>query len=323
MKNNKRFKGLLFGLMATSFWAGSYIVGRYLFGEEGAKIDPVFLTFIRYMIASMLLTGVMLHQKKMQIAVECLKKDLLILLFLGLSIIVSALLAFYSLKYTTATRSCLLANAAPIFTVIMAYFALKEGMSKSKIIGMVLGFAGVGTAILCRSGSDIYMSATSLVGDIMALSSGVFWAAYTVWGTRVSNQYGGMASSFISILFGTVLIMPVVLLGGSNMALDLPLRVWLGVIYLGATNGIACACWFSALKYLKAGELGAFGYVSAAMTMVLSLILLHERISFIFFGALALVFYGVYLMMKPQPSKESGAFGGVLPLLTEVISKLR
>ena len=252
----------------------------------------------------MLLTGVIVHQKKMKVAGECLKKDLLILVFLGLSIILSALLAFCSLKYTTATRSCLLANASPIFTVLMAYFALNEGMSKSKIIGMVLGFAGIGTAISCRSGSDIYRSATSLVGDFMALASGVFWAAYTVWGTRVSNQYGGIASSCISISFGTILIFPVIFLSGGNLSLDLPLRVWLGVIYLGVTNGVACVCWFSALKYLKAGELGAFGYVSAAMTMVLSLILLQERISFILLGALALVFYGVYLMMKPHKHND-------------------
>ena len=65
MKNNIRFKGLLFGFIATLFWASSYIVGRFLFGEDGAKIDPVFLTFIRYLISSMLLTGVMVYQKKM------------------------------------------------------------------------------------------------------------------------------------------------------------------------------------------------------------------------------------------------------------------
>lgn len=99
-------------------------------------------------------------------------------------------------------------------------------------------------------------------------------------------------------------MVPVVLIGGSSMSLDLPLRVWLGVIYLGVfANAIAYVCWFSALKYLKAGELGAFGYISAAMTMVLSLLLLRERINLLFLAALALVFYGVYLMMKTPPRK--------------------
>jgi len=68
-------------------------------------------------------------------------------------------------------------------------------------------------------------------------------------------------------------------------------------------NAIAYMCWFSALKYLKAGELGAFGYVSAAMTMALLLILLQEKISILFLTELALVFYGVYLMIKPSAAK--------------------
>ena len=302
MKNNKRFIGVLLGLIATSFWASFYIVGRYLFGEDEAKIDPVFLTFVRYLVASILLMGIMVYQKKMPVVKECLKKDLVIFIFLGLTGIVGeGTLVFYSLKYTTAARSCLLANASPIFTVLMAYFALNEGMSKSKLTGMLLGFAGISAAILCRNGSDVYMSSSAVIGDLMALGSGVCWAAYTVWGMRVSNQYGGMVSGTVSILLGTILMLPVIVISGSNLSLDLPLRVWLGIIYLGiCANGIAYMCWFSALKYLKAGELGAFGYVSAAMTMVLSLILLQEKISFLFLAALALVFYGVYLMISKK-----------------------
>jgi len=104
---------------------------------------PVFLTFVRYLVASLLLTGIMVYQKKMPVVKECLKKDLVIFLFLGLTGIVGeGTLVFYSLKYTTAARSCLLANASPIFTVLMAYFALNEGMSKAKMTGMLIGFAG-------------------------------------------------------------------------------------------------------------------------------------------------------------------------------------
>ena len=113
-----------------------------------------------------------------------------------------------------------------------------------------------------------------------------------------------MVSGFVSILLGAVLMLPVIVLSGSNWSLDLPLRVWPGIIYLGmCANGIAYMCWFSALKYLKAGELGAFGYVSAAITMALSLILLQEKISILFLAELALVFYGVYMMIKPSAAK--------------------
>ncbi|MEI8244639.1 MAG: DMT family transporter [Lentisphaerota bacterium] len=187
---------------------------------------PVFLPFVRYLVASLLLTGIMVYQKKMPVVKECLNKDLVIFLFLGLTGIVGeGTLVFYSLNYTTAARSCLLANASPIFTVLMAYFALNEGMSKAKMTGMLIGFASISAAILCRNGSDVYMSASSAIGDFMALGSGVCWAACTVWGMRASNQYGGMVSGFVSILLGAVLMLPVIVLSGSNWSLDLPLRV--------------------------------------------------------------------------------------------------
>jgi drug/metabolite transporter (DMT)-like permease len=303
---NKRLTGLLLGMTATTFWASFYIVSRFLFGENEAKVDPLFLTFVRYLVAAVLLLAIMLYQKKMPVIRKCLKKDLIIFIFLGLTgVVLEGTLVFYSLKFTTVARSCLLANASPVFTVILAYFALNEGMSKMKITGMIIGFIGIFAAIFSRGGSDVYTSASAVTGDLMALVSGICWAAYTVWGVRVSNEYGGMVSGFVSILFGVVLMLPVVIIGGGNMSLDLPLRVWLGVIYLGiAANGIAYACWFSALKYLKAGELGALGYVSAAMAMTLSILLLQEKLNWTFLAAIVLVFYGVYLMIKNPPEKS-------------------
>lgn len=70
------------------------------------------------------------------------------------------------------------------------------------------------------------------------------------------------------------------------------------------TLAVANAC--GALKYLKASELGAFGCLSATMTMVLSAVMLKERISFIFVLALALVLPGIYLMMKSGRKKQIG-----------------
>ena len=44
--------GLTLALVATVFWASFYVVGRYVFGENENGIDPVFFSFLRFMIAS-------------------------------------------------------------------------------------------------------------------------------------------------------------------------------------------------------------------------------------------------------------------------------
>ena len=79
----------------------------------------------------------------------------------------------------------------------------------------------------------------------------------------------------------------------------IPPRVWGGMIYTGiVTLSFANACWYGALRYLKPGILGAFGYLSAAITFTLSSILLKEKFSLQFIIALLLIFGGMSLMMS-------------------------
>ena len=56
-----------------------------------------------------------------------------------------------------------------------------------------------------------------------------------------------------------------------------------------------------ALKHLKPGELGAFGYLTPALSAVLSQICFAERLGWGFLLALALILGGVALMMERSP----------------------
>ena len=83
------------------------------------------------------------------------------------------------------------------------------------------------------------------------------------------------------------------------MSFDLPLLVWIGIVYLGCgPSGLAVGLWRQALKYLPAGELGAFGYVSALSAVVFSVIFLGEKVTWGFAAAAALIVSGVSLMLR-------------------------
>lgn len=223
--------------------------------------------------------------------------------FLALmGIVLEGVLLFWSLKYTTAARSSLFANTSPIFTALLAAFILREGLDRRKAIGMAIGFAGVAVAIVSRGAGDLYLTAASVAGDLLALGSGVCWAAYTVWGMEATRKHGSLTSTIVVVWLGTAMLLALTLVMRRPMVWALPLRLWLAILYLGViANGVALVCWFAALKYLKAGEVGAFGYVSAILTMLLSCALLHERFGVGFFLAMFGVFAGVYLMMERKP----------------------
>jgi drug/metabolite transporter (DMT)-like permease len=300
----KKMLGLVLAFIATAFWASFYIVSRYAFGENDKVIDPVFFTFLRFMFASLFFLMVLGWRGKLGDTTRVFKKNLWIFGFLAIAGIVGeGILVFWSMKYTTAARSSLFANASPIFTVLMA-MAVGERLNRRKSLGMVIGFAGAAIAIFSSGGGDMYFSATSILGDLLALGSGVCWAAYTVWGAGVSEKFGSLASTAISIILGTVIIFALVICCGSPMVWSFSWKLWLAIIYLGVCgNGISYLCWFAALKYLKAGEVGAFGYISAALTALLSFTLLGETFTVSFFLAMGGIIFGVYLMMEKPPEK--------------------
>jgi len=265
---DKKNLGFLLAFMATICWSSFYIVSRYAFGEHNDLIDPVFFSFLRFLMASIFFSVILATQKNLGLALRTFKCNMGIFAVLALSgIILEGILIFWSLKYTTASRSSLFANASPIFTVLLAFFVLGENLGLRKIAGMALGFAGAGIAIFSPGNGDIYFTGMALLGDLLALLSGICWAAYTVWGASVAKKYGSFLSTAIPMILGTVITGGIVVLSERPMLWNLSWDLWLAIIYLGIFgNALSFLCWYAALRHLKAGELGAFGYISAGLT---------------------------------------------------------
>ena len=47
----KRLTGILLGLTASALWGSFYIIGRWLFGEEGDQLNPYLFTLLRFILA--------------------------------------------------------------------------------------------------------------------------------------------------------------------------------------------------------------------------------------------------------------------------------
>ena len=308
MFNKQKIFGMVLAFIATASWASFYVVSRYVFGESAAEaesVDPVFATFLRVVMGAAFFCIMLLFTGKVKNSVSALKKNVWMFLFLGLvGIVGEGVLVFWSTKYTTAARSSLCANLSPVFTVVIAWMFAGEKMNRYKASGVLLGLGGIMLAILGNGGKDIYMDASSIFGDLLALGSGVCWAAYTVGGLGVTKKYGSMVSTALVIITGCIMLYLLILFTGREMHWDMSMKMWLAYAYLGIfANGISYLCWYTALKYLKAGEVGAFGYVSVILTVIFSCIFLQEQIGIQFVIAFACVMSGVYLMMEKKNKK--------------------
>ncbi|MBO5668226.1 MAG: DMT family transporter [Lentisphaeria bacterium] len=297
----RSFIGLLLGLSATVCWGSFYVVGRWLFGEGEGELNVFLFNFLRFVMAAAALTPLLLVRRNRELVKRALARDLKpFLLITVVGVVLESYLVFYALNFTTAARCSLMANFSPVATVIFAFFLHGEKISKWGITGMIVGFAGIVMAGISQGG-DMYAATDwrTFIGDAMALASGLCWAFFTAYGVEVSDRYGGAVCMLVCFFLGALLMLPLqFFMVTPAEAVNIPLRVWGGMIYTGmVTLAFANGCYYAALRYIRAGVLGAFGYLSAGITFTLSIILLGEHFSGIFIISVLLILGGMLLMM--------------------------
>ena len=300
---SNKFKGLTAGFAATLLWGGFYPVGRWLNSGTGDEPDGLTASLVRFFIASLALSPALFNREAITGLRKNWRRDLpLFALLAAIGIVGQGVLVLISTKYTTAARASLMANTAPVFTVLLSWWIAREALTGSKIAGMILGVLGIGTMFMLRGGDNFSGGAATWIGDLIAVGAGLCWALYTVLGTGPSSRYGAFFCTECTFVIGALMLVPLSAIWGNIPQMATYSRaVWLGIAYLGLLAGaLGFSLWYVALKYLKPGELGAFGYLTPVISAVLAFLCFNERLGWGFLLALALILGGVAMMMEKK-----------------------
>lgn len=291
--------GILLAGSSVAVWGSQSVVGRFLYGESPEEFDASAIAFYRFLIGGMVLLGFLLcipgERKALLPALKSDWKRFLLLGFVGITM--EGLLQTLSLKYTTSARSALFGAGAPIFTVLFAWILLKEPLNGRGIAGTILGMAGT-VVILGGGGMDVYSSKTMIAGDFLALGSGFSWGLYTVLAVAPAKKYGALVCTCWAMLFASLMLaVPAAFSGGLTQSPSL--RTALGVLYLGvAASGFAIPAWAGASRYLSAGALGAFGYLSLILAVLFSILFLGETCTWRFVVSFLMILVSLYLVIR-------------------------
>lgn len=200
------------------------------------------------------------------------------------------------LNYTSVSHSALIIGCAPILILIFSCAMRLEGLTRRKVIGMVLAFAGA-AAVGLEHGRN---SGAGVTGDLLTLIAGIGLALYTVLGKRAFEEYGAVRLSLLSNVAGAVLVLPVTIWQISSLSRagrlgSVGLGGWGAVIYMGVlASAVSYILYFWALRYMTPARLGAVSYLQPIGATLLGLILLGEPITrSVAIGGL-LIIAGVY-----------------------------
>jgi len=282
--------GIIAGIISAITWGTVFVFGQFAV-KKGTH--PVFLSFIRFLSASVFLF-IYLSFKKVKLKLE--KKDVFSFTILGFTgIFFMNIFIFYSVKFTTSTSASILMNSNSFFIGIFAYLFLKEKIKINEITGIILGF--IGCYLIITKGK--FSFDISFLGNLFALFAAISWAFYSVWGKKcgVIEKYGAILSTFWASAFGTVfLFLPLLVF---NIPFSSGKEGILTGIYLGIIPaGIGFTLWFYAINKIKTIIAGILQFIAPLTTGIIAVIWFGEKISFFTFIGGFLIILGVLIPIK-------------------------
>ena len=233
--------------------------------------SPGQLALLRFLIASLFMGGVALV---MGIGRPRLRDVpwLLVLGFFGVFLHHTSL--NYGQQWVTAAASSVLAQSAPLFSVLIAFLCLKERVSAWRWGCVLLGLLGVLVVIWGDQG----------LGEIdprglLILLAAVSWSVYFALQKHYAHRYSPLTMACYMVWAGTLMLC-VNLPGLPAAVVQAPLAENVAVLVLGIfPSALAYLAWGYVLKHVEVSRASVAMYLIPPVAMVMAATLLGEHIA--------------------------------------------
>lgn len=156
--------------------------------------------------------------------------------------------------------------------LISGYLYRLETISAKKLIGCLLGFAGV---VIVNLGGGPLTAGFALNGEGFIFLSCVCYAFSSVYIKRYSQTESPVMLSGWQFLFGGIGLALVGLLTGGRLSALTPASA-LVLLYLGFLSAAAYTIWGMLLKYNPVSKVSVYGFTNPVFGVILSALILGE-----------------------------------------------
>jgi drug/metabolite transporter (DMT)-like permease len=216
-----------------------------------------------------------------------------------MGMVINMLAFFKGLQLSTPINSAVLVTITPIIVVVLSALFIKEKITLTKGLGVLLGLIGAVTLILF--GAEIRSDAPNIpLGNFLFVVNATFYGSYLILVKKLIEKYHPLVLLkwlfTIAVFVNFPLTFPEVLVIEWS---DLPLNIIGAIIFvvLGTTFGTYLLNAF-ALTQLKASTIGAFVYMQPLVGVLFALFAGKDQLTGIKLLAMTLVLLGVYLASK-------------------------
>ncbi|GAB1476479.1 DMT family transporter [Bacillota bacterium] len=291
-----RIKGHIAAASSILIWGFAFISTKVLL----KSFLPIEILFYRFILVYMFLF--VLSPKPVM---PRFNKTELLYIGAGFCCASHFLLTNVGLTYTLASNVGVLTAVAPLFTAIISYFVIsKDSINRNFIIGFVITITGV--AMINFNGN--FMLKLNPLGDILILLGVLVWAVYCVVMVFINNEVLSLIQQTRKIFFYSLFFLAPVMIFSD---FEFGLRRFTDIEILGnmfflafVALGISFLTWNFAVGILGSVKTATYLYFSPIVTIVASVLILHEPITWISLTGSFLIILGLVVSERKRKEKE-------------------
>jgi drug/metabolite transporter (DMT)-like permease len=205
-------------------------------------------------------------------------------------------LGYTGLKTVSAGLGGLIVSANPVFTAVLAAVFLGETMTLRKMMGLVLGIAGVGFIVWHR----MSVGTDSLHGILFTLASLASIVVGTILFKVLAPKGSLWVGNGVQNLAAGIVLLPIAF-SFSDVGDIVPSARLLGAFAFLVLGGsiLAYLLWFHLLKVCGATAASAYHFLMPPLGMLFAFLVLGEHVEFRDLLGIVPVALGIYLVTRP------------------------
>lgn len=283
MRDTKATKSYILIISSMLIFGTIGVFRRYI------PLSSGMLAFIRGVVGSLFLL-VFVKLKGIKLGKDIDRKSLILTVVSGGFIGINWILLFEAFNYTTVATATLCYYMQPTIVIFLSPLVLKEKLGVKQMICAIVSIIGMlFVAGVIDAGQAL--SIADLKGVFLGLGAAAFYSAVVMMNKMINIENAYM-KTIIQLSSAAIILIPYLIATGEFSALgsseDINGLVIAMILIVGIIHtGIAYAMYFGSMNNLKAQSIAIMSYIDPVFALVLSAIVLHEKMTI--FGVIGAV----------------------------------
>ncbi len=212
---------------------------------------------------------------------------------------------FKGLSMTTPISGAVIMVTTPILVLSFSAIFLKERITIIKIIGIIIGM--IGAVVLISFGKKLNGGHNEVLGNFLVFINATSYALYLILVKKLTQKYHPIHLAKWLYTFGLLFVLPfslhqVLEIDMSQFTMSIWLKVGFIILF---TTFVTYLFNLIAITKLKPTTVSIFIYLQPVFATIYALLTNSDSLNNIKIIATLLIFFGVYLVTKPEKSVKT------------------